>query len=134
VFEDDMYLQGTTSAEGFVDLMDYDFWKDNKYRIEDITDIKLEYIITQNNSPTDVTADFYFGENYPDVYLGTIFIAQGSTNPTFVTVPLESTKWDLINLIMDKDEFWYSVQGNTETADIMFQPVRGTIYGTFDIL
>ncbi|MBN2385023.1 hypothetical protein JXQ70_19280 [bacterium] len=134
VFEEDLYLQGTTSAEGFLDLNTEPFWVENKDRIEEITGVTIEYHITRNGSPTDLTANFYFGEYVPNVYLGSAYIAQGATTSGLVTLPLEASQYDLIDLIMTKEAFWYSVQGNSDTADVDFEPVRVTITGTFDIL
>jgi len=114
--------------------MDFEFWANNKDRIDEITSVVIEYRITRNGSPTDLTASFYFGEYVPNVYLGSAQIAQGMTTPGLVTLTLEDSQYQLIDLIMAKDAFWYSIQGNSETADVDFEPVRVTVYGTFDIL
>jgi hypothetical protein len=133
VFEDNLYLQGTTSSEGFVNLMDYQFWRDNKSRIHEITEVRIEYRVTRNDSPTDIEAFFFFGESFPDIYLGSAALRQGQTTSSLVTLSLLPSQSQLIDLILKKDAFWYSVQGNSDTADVDFEPVRVTISGTFDI-
>jgi hypothetical protein len=46
---------------------------------------------------------------------------------------LDSSYYQLIDRIMQKDAFWYSIQGNTDQADVDFEPVRVTINGTFNL-
>lgn len=133
IFQEDAYLRGTTSASGFVNLMDYQAWRDNKERIKEITEVKIEYRVARNESPTDVLVNFYFGESQPNVFLGSTLLPQGQTNSDLIPLPLEQTYHQLIELIMLKDSFWYSVQGNTESADVDFKPLKITVSGTFDI-
>ena len=45
---------------------------------------------------------------------------------------MESTYHQLIDLIMTKDAFWYAIQGSTENADVDIEPIRITVYGTFE--
>ncbi len=133
IIEEDAYLRGTTSASGFVNLLDYEVWNENKERIKEITELKVEYRVTRNGSPTDIAVNFYFGENEPNIFLGSAELPQGQTNPDLVNLPLQESYHQLIELIMLKDAFWYSVQGNSENADVDFEPVRITVQGTFDI-
>ena len=46
---------------------------------------------------------------------------------------LDNSYYQLIDLILRNDAFWYSIQGNTDQADVDFEPVRVTIYGTFNL-
>ncbi len=133
IIEENAYLRGTTSASGFINLMDYQVWRENRERIKEITELIIEYKVTRNGSPTDISVNFYFGENQPDIFLGSANLLQGQTHSELVTLPLESSYHQLIELIMLKDSFWYSVLGNTETADIDFSPIRITVRGSFDI-
>jgi len=133
IIEEDAYIRGTTSASGFVNLLDYEVWNENKERIKEITELKVEYRVTRNSSPTDISVNFYFGENQPNIFLGSVELPQGQTYSDLQTLPLQETYHQLIELIMLKDAFWYSIQGNTETVDVDFQPVRITVRGTFDI-
>lgn len=134
VIEENAYLRGTTSAQGFVNLMDYAIWRDNKSRIKEVTEVKIEYRVSRNDSPADVSVNFYFGEDQPNILLGSVFLPQGQTHSDLVPLSLGDSTHQMIDLIMSKDAFWYSAQGTTEASDIDFEPVRITIKGTFDIL
>ncbi len=134
IVEDDMYLRGTTSSEGFVNLMDYGLWRDNKDKIKEVTEVIVEYKVTRNGTSSDITVNFYFGEFSPTTLLGTATLAQGETHSNFVTLPLNSNQQQLFDLILRKDAFWYSIQGNTEAADVDFEPVRITVRGSFEII
>lgn len=133
IIEEDVYIRGTTSASGFVNLMDYAVWKENKERIKEITELIIEYRVARNGSSTDISVNFYFGENQPNIFLGSVDLPQGQTNSELVPLPLEPTYQQLIELIMRDDAFWYSVQGNTENADVDLKPIRIIVRGTFDI-
>ena len=47
---------------------------------------------------------------------------------------MESSYYKMVDLIMKKDAFWYSIRGNTAAADVDFEPVRIIIIGTFDVI
>lgn len=134
IVENNMYLQGTTSSEGFVNLMDYGLWRDNKDKITEVTEVIVEYKVTRNGTPSDITVKFYFGEFSPTTLLGSTTLAQDETHSSFVTLPLNSNQNQLFDLILRKDAFWYSIQGNTDAADADFEPVRITVRGTFEII
>lgn len=132
VFEDNILLEGRTSSEGYVNLMDYSFWRNNRDRIEEITGVTVQYQVTQNQTPADLTASFYFGEYYPSVYLGSASLGAMQTTG-MLTLSISGSYTQLADLIMEKDAFWYAVQGNVDNAYVYFEPVRITITGTFDI-
>jgi hypothetical protein len=134
IVEDNAYLRGRTSGEGYVNLMDDQFWKTYKSVIKEITEIKIQYRVTRNDTPTDISVDFYFGENQADVFLGNAFLAKGETHSELMTLEPESSYYQLIDLILRKDAFHYAIQGNTNAAFVDFEPVRITISGTFDII
>jgi len=134
IVENNMYLQGTTSSQGYVNLMDYGLWRDNKDRIEEVTEVIVEYKVTRNGTPSDITVNFYFGEFSPNILLGSATLAQGETHSALVTLPLNNNQPQLFDLILRKDAFWYSIQGNTDAADVDFEPVRITVRGTFEII
>lgn len=133
IVEDNAYLRGTTTGEGYVNLMENSDWVAYKSTIKEITIIQIQYRVTRNGTPTDISVDFYFGENKADVFLGNAFLGQGETHSELQNLPMESSYYQLIDLIMRRDAFWYSIQGNTSSADVDFEPVRITISGTFDI-
>jgi hypothetical protein len=134
IFEENLSLRGTTSSQGFVNLMDYGLWRDNKDRIEEVTEVIVEYKVTRNETPSDITVSFYFGEFSPTTLLGSVTLAQGETHSSLVTLLLNDKLSQLFDLILRKDAFWYSVQGNTDAADVDFEPVRITVRGTFEII
>jgi len=133
VAEENAYLRGSTYWAGFMNLLDNTEWTNYKGLIEEITQIKVEYRVTRNGTPSDITLQFYFGESSPDTLLGSAFLAQGQTQTELVTLTLDNSYHQLIDLIMRKDAFWYSIQGNTDQADVDFEPVRVTINGTFNL-
>ena len=133
VAEENAYLRGSTYWAGFMNLLENTEWTNYKSLIEEITQIKVEYRVTRNGTPSDITLQFYFGESSPDTLLGSAFLAQGQTQTELVTLTLENSYHQLIDLIMRKDAFWYSIQGNTDLADVDFEPVRVTINGTFNL-
>jgi hypothetical protein len=134
IVEDNMYLRGTTSSQGHVNLMDYGLWRDNKDKIKEVTEVIVEYKVTRNGTPSDITVNFYFGEFSPTTLLGSASLAQGETHSSLVTFPLNDTQHQLYDLILRKDAFWFSIQGNTDAADVDFEPVRITVRGTFEII
>jgi hypothetical protein len=134
IFEENVYLKGTTSAQGFVNLMDYGLWRDNKDRIEEVTEVIVEYKVTRNGTPSDITVNLYFGEFSPTTLLSSATLAQGETHSSLVTLQLNDKLPQLLDLILRKDAFWYSVQGNTDAADVDFEPVRITVRGTFEVI
>lgn len=134
IIEDNMYLRGTTSAQGFANLMDYGLWRDNKDRIKEVTEVIVEYKVTRNGTPSDITVNFYFGEYTPNILLGTATLAQGETHSELVTLPLLDSQHQLYDLILRTGAFYYSIQGNTDAADVDFEPVRITVRGTFEII
>lgn len=134
VVESSAYLRGGTSGAGFVNLMDDEFWRTYKNVIKEITKITIEYRVTRNGTPTDISIDFFFGENRADIFLGNAFLAQGETHSELRTLQMEGSYYQLVDLVMRKDAFWYTIQGNAGAADVDFEPVRITIFGTFDII
>jgi len=134
IIEENMYLRGTTSASGFVNLMEYAIWRDNKDRIKEVTEVIVEYKVTRNGTPTDITVNFYYGEYNPTILVGTATLQQGETHSSLVTLPLLDTQYQMYDLILRKGAFWYSIQGNTDSADVDFEPVRITVRGTFEII
>ena len=134
IIEDNMYLRGTTSAQGFANLMNYGVWRDNKDRIKEVTEVIVEYKVTRNDTPSDITVNFYFGEHTPTSLLGTAALAQGETHSELVTLPLLDSQHQLYDLILRQGAFYYSIQGNTDAADVDFEPVRITVRGTFEII
>lgn len=130
-FEENAYVRGTTSDAGYVNLLENQDYVANKGSIKEITGVKIQYRVTRNGTPTDITVNFYFGENKADVFLGSAFLAQGETHSEFQNLSMENSYYQMIDLIMRKDAFWYSIQGNTKSADVDIEPVRITIYGTF---
>lgn len=134
IVEDNLYLRGTTSSQGHVNLMDYGLWRDNKDKIKEVTEVIVEYKVARNGTPSDITVNFYFGEFSPTTLLGSASLAQGETHSSFVILPLNDTQHQLYDLILRKDAFWYSIQGNTDAADVDFEPVRITVRGTFEVI
>jgi hypothetical protein len=133
IAEDSAYLRGTTSGAGYINLMENRDWVAYKSSIKEITSIKIEYRVTRNGTTSDISVDFYFGENKADVYLGNAFLAQGETHTELQNLPMEKSYYQLIDLILRNDAFWYSIQGNISSAEVDFEPVRITISGTFDV-
>jgi len=134
VFEENMYLQGSTSASGYVNLMDYAVWRNNKDRIKEVTEVIIQYKVTRNGTPTNITVNFYFGEHSATILIGSATLAQGETHSSLVTLPLNNNQYQLYDLALNKGAFWYSIQGNTDAADIDFKPVRITVRGSFEII
>jgi hypothetical protein len=133
VAEQNAYLRGSTYWAGFMNLMDNPQWANYKSVIQEITQIKVEYRVTRNGSPSDISINFYFGESSPDTLMGNALLTQGETHSELQTLTLDNSYYQLIDLIMRKDAFWYSIQGNTDQADVDFEPVRVTINGTFNL-
>lgn len=133
VAEENAYLRGSTYWAGFMNLMENTEWASYKSLIEEITEIKVEYRVTRNETPSDLSINFYFGENSPDTFLGNAFLAQGQTGTELQTLTLDQSYYQLIDLIMNNDAFWYSIQGSNDQADVDFEPVRVTITGTFNL-
>ncbi len=134
VVEDYAYLRGVTSGEGYVNLLENQEWRTYKKVIKEITKISIQYRVTRNSTPSDISVDFFFGEDRADTFLGNASLSQGETNTELLTLEMESSYYQLVDLIMRKDAFWYSIHGNTAAADVDFEPVRITIFGTFDII
>ena len=134
VVEDNAYLRGGTSGAGFVNLLDNEDWRTYKKVIKEITKIRIQYRVTRNETPSDISVDFFFGEDSADTFLGNAFLAKGDTQAELHTLEMESSYYQLVDLIMRKDAFWYSIHGNTAAADVDFVPVRISIFGTFDII
>jgi hypothetical protein len=134
IIEANMYLRGTTSAEGFANLMDYGVWRENKDRIKEVTEVIVEYKVTRNGTQGDISVKFYFGEFSANILLGSVTLAEGEAHSSLVTLPLNSNQPQLFNLILNKNAFWYSIQGNTDAADVDFEPVKITVRGTFEII
>ena len=133
IVESNAYLRGKTSGAGYVNLMNNQDWAAYKSVIKEITKITIQYRVTRNNTPADLSVDFYFGEDSADIFPGNAFLAQGETHSELQTLQMESTYYQLVDLIMRKDALLYSIQGNANDADVDFEPVRITIYGTFEI-
>lgn len=133
IFEDNAYVRGTTSGAGYINLMEHQEWVANRSSIREITGVRIQYRVTRNRTPSDVTVVFYFGESRADVYLGNAILAQGETHAELQDLSLESSSTQLIDLIMRNNAFWYSIQGNTTSADVDIEPVKITIYGTFEV-
>lgn len=134
VVEDNAYLRGGTSGAGFVNLLDNADWRTYKKLIKEVTKISIQYRVTRNATPSDISVNFFFGEDSTDTFLGNTFLAKGETHTELLTLEMESSYYQLIDLIMRKDSFWYSIHGNTAAADVDFEPVRITIFGTFDVI
>ena len=132
-FEDNAYVRGTTSGAGYINLMEHQEWVANKSSIKEITGIKIQYRVTRNRTPSDVTVVFYFGESRADVFLGNAYLAQGETHSELKNLPVGNSYSQLIDLIMRNNAFWYSIQGNTSSANVDIEPVKITIYGTFEV-
>ena len=133
VAEQNAYLRGNTYWAGFMNLLENEDWNNYKSVIQEITQIKVEYRVTRNGTPSDISIDFYFGENSPDTFLGNAILVQGETHTELQTLILDNSYYQLIDLIMRTDSFWYSIQGSTDLADVDFEPVRVTINGTFNL-
>jgi len=134
IVEDSAYLRGVTSGEGYVNLMDNQDWRTYKKVIKEVTKIRIQYRVTRNSTPSDISVDFFFGEDSADTFLGNASLSQGETHTELLTLEMESSYYQLVDLIMRKDAFWYSIHGNTAAADVDFEPVRITIFGTFDVI
>ena len=133
-YEDNAYIRGTTSGAGYVNLMEQPQWVANRSSIKEVTNIKVQYRVTRNRTPTDVTLVVYFGKSQADIYLGNVFLAQGETHSELKDLAVGNSYPQLIDLILRDNAFWYSVQGNTSSANVDLEPVRITIYGTFEIV
>jgi len=134
VVEENAYLRGSTSGAGFVNLMDNADWRTYKAVIKEITKIQLQYRVTRNTMTSDISVDFFFGEDSADTFLGNAYLAKGETYTELQTLEMESSYYQLVDLIMRKDALWYSIRGNTASADVDFEPVRISIFGTFDVI
>lgn len=134
IVEDNAYLRGSTSGAGFINLLDNADWRTYKAVIEEITKIQIQYRVTRNTMTSDISVDFFFGEDNADTFLGNAFLSKGETHTELHTLEMESSYYQLVDLIMRKDAFWYSIRGNTAAADVDFEPVRITIFGTFDVI
>jgi hypothetical protein len=133
VAEENAYLRGNTYWAGYINLLENTDWTNYKSLIEEITEVKVEYRVTRNGTPSDITINFYFGETSPDKFLGSAVLTQGVTHTELQILALDNSYFQLIDLILRKDAFWYSIQGNTDQADVDFEPVRVTISGTFNL-
>jgi len=133
VVEDNAYLRGSTSGAGFINLLDNPDWITYKALTKEITKIQIQYRVTRNTMSSDISVDFFFGEDNADTFLGNAYLAKGETHTELQTLEMESSYYQLVDLIMRKDAFWYSIKGNTAAADVDFEPVRITILGTFDV-
>jgi len=134
VIEDNSYLRGVTSGEDYVNLMDNQYWRTYKKVIKEITKISIQYKVTRNSTPADISVDFFFGEKSADTFLGNASLSQGETHADLFTLEMGNAYYQLVDLIMQKDAFWYSIRGNTAAADVDFEPVRISIFGTFNII
>lgn len=132
-FEDNAYIRGTTSGAGYVNLMDHPQWVANRSSIKEVTGVKIQYRVTQNRTPSDVSVVFYFGNNQADVFLTDAFLFQGEIHSDLQNLPVGNSYPQLVDLILRENAFWYRVQGNIPSADVDIEPVRFTIYGTFEV-
>ncbi|MFC2168163.1 hypothetical protein ACFLRW_04190 [Acidobacteriota bacterium] len=133
VVEDNAYLRGKTSGAGFINLMDNADWRTYKKLIKEITKIQIQYRVTRNTSLSDISVNFFFGEDKADTLLGNAYLAKGETQTELHTLEMERSYYELVSLIMRKDSFWYSIRGNTDLANVDFEPVLITVFGTFDV-
>ena len=106
VVEDNAYLRGGTSGAGFVNLLDNEDWRTYKKVIKEITKIRIQYRVTRNETPSDISVDFFFGEDSADTFLGNAFLAKGDTQAELHTLEMESSYYQLVDLTSSNFNLW----------------------------
>jgi hypothetical protein len=132
IFEKNVYVRGTTSDSGYINLLENQDYLNQKNSSSNISGILAQYRVTRNATLTDIAVNLYFGENQANVFLGSAYIEKGEIHSEFQNLKIESSWPQLVALIMRNDGFWYSAKGNSPNADVDIEPIRITIYGTFE--